>query len=58
MSVGRIEVTVTMAWWWRWYASGVILTAALTGLEPDAHRVTAMAWRAVRTGRPVFRASS
>ncbi|WP_176463956.1 hypothetical protein [Bordetella genomosp. 11] len=57
MAANTCEVTFRMAWWWRWYASGVILTAALTGLEPDADRATAVARRAIRIGRPFFRAT-
>jgi len=28
-----------VAWWFRWYLSGVLLTAQLTGLRPDPERV-------------------
>ncbi len=34
-----IKVKITVAWWVRWYISGVSLFAMLTGLEPDMEKV-------------------
>ena len=43
-----IKVKITVAWWVRWYISGVSLFAMLTGLEPDIEKVKATAMNGVR----------
>lgn len=34
-----IEVDISVAWWLRWYLSGVLIMSQLTGLQPDPMRV-------------------
>ena len=46
--MASIKVKITVAWWVRWYISGVALFAMLTGLEPDMERVKATAMKGVR----------
>jgi len=46
--MASITLTVQVAWWVRWYISGVALFAMLTGLEPDMERVKATAMKGVR----------
>lgn len=48
-----ITLVVGFAWWWRWYVRGVVLTAWLTGCDPDPDRLTYWAGRAVRVRRLV-----
>lgn len=43
-----INVTVRIAWWWRWYAFGVVMVARLMQTEPDPAKVQAWARRAVK----------
>lgn len=47
MSNVTLQAKVKIAWWWKYYAYGVITMARLTGLEPDESKVTAWAKRAV-----------
>ncbi|WP_346829423.1 hypothetical protein ABDX87_19935 [Pseudomonas abietaniphila] len=37
--VGSIAVELRMAWWLKCYLRGVVVTAWLTGCEPDAARI-------------------
>jgi hypothetical protein len=46
--MARITVIVYMAWWFRFYAWGVVATVFLTGCEPDMVKVGKVALRAVR----------
>jgi len=46
--MARLVVTIRIAWWVRWYISGVALFAMLTGLEPDTEKVKATAMKGVR----------
>ena len=48
MTMASIKVTIRVAWWVRWYISGVSLPAMLTGLEPDIEKVKATAMNGVR----------
>ena len=48
MTMARLVVAIRVAWWVRWYISGVALFAMLTGLEPDMERVKATAMKGVR----------
>ena len=43
-----IKVKITVAWWVRWYISGVSLFAMLTGLEPDIEKIKATVMNGVR----------
>lgn len=42
-----IHATLHVAWWWKYYITGVRLIAELTGLQPDRSKVEAWAKRAV-----------
>lgn len=46
--MASIKVTVHIAWWVRWYISGVALCALITGLEPDIEKVKAKVLKGVR----------
>lgn len=50
MNMASIKVTVRVAWWVRWYISGVALCSMLTGLEPDMDKVKAKLKKCVRIG--------
>ena len=41
MTMASIKVTIRVAWWVRWYISGVALCALFTGLEPDMEKIKA-----------------
>lgn len=43
-----MKVKVSLAWWWRFYAFGLLTMVAITGLEPDWQKVEAMIMKAVR----------
>lgn len=43
----KFKAVIHVAWWWRWYAYGLIATAWLTGLAPDAEKVARMYMRAM-----------
>lgn len=47
MSKHSVHATLCVAWWFRWYLSGVLLVARLTGLQPDPQRVGWWLTRAV-----------
>jgi len=34
-----ITLSIHVAWWLRWYLSGVAMTCAITGLDPDMDKV-------------------
>lgn len=46
--MASMTIKVRIAWWVRWYISGVSLFAMLTGLEPDIEKVKATAMNGVR----------
>lgn len=46
--MASINVTIRVAWWVRWYISGVALCAFLTGLEPDMEKIKAKVMKGVR----------
>lgn len=41
MAISKITVNIKVAWWVKPYLCGVLLTARLTGLQPDPDRVGA-----------------
>ena len=43
-----IKVKITVAWWVRWYISGVALCAFITGAQPDIEKIKATAMKGVR----------
>lgn len=43
-----ITLRLRFAWWLRWYLTGVVLTARLSGLEPDPSKVAGWVRRAAR----------
>ncbi len=43
-----VRITVSVAWWWRWYVASVILASYLTGLAPNMDKVGYWARRSVR----------
>jgi len=46
--MASITLTVQVAWWVRWYISGVALCAFITGAHPDMEKITATAMKGVR----------
>lgn len=59
MVTRQVIVRLRVAWWLRWYLSGVILTSRMTGLAPDLSKVGGWVQRAIRMdaiGRPRRRA--
>ncbi len=46
--MARIKVIVYMAWWFKFYAWGLIATAVITGCEPDMVKVGKVALHALR----------
>ena len=46
--MASINVTIRIAWWVRWYISGVALCAFLTGFQPDMDKVKAKVMKGVR----------
>ena len=46
--MASINVTIRIAWWVRWYISGVALCSLLTWLEPDMEKVKATVMKGVR----------
>lgn len=45
----RRTVTIRVAWWVRWYLSGVALYSHITGLAPDEEKVLAVLGKGCRT---------
>lgn len=43
-----VSVHASVAWWLRLYLYGVVLTAWLTGAQPDQEKVMRVAKRAIR----------
>jgi hypothetical protein len=39
MAQSTLTITIKMAWWWRFYAYGVITMSLLTGLEADEDKI-------------------
>ena len=48
MAQAQLKLRVSLAWWLKPYLYGVILTARLTGAEPDMNKVGRMVRKAVR----------
>ena len=48
MTMVSMTIKVRIAWWVRWYISGVALCSLLTVLEPDMEKVKATAMKGVR----------
>ena len=46
--MASINVTIRVAWWVRWYISGVALRAFITGAHPDMEKVKAKVMNGVR----------
>jgi len=46
--MASMTIKVRIAWWVRWYISGVALCSLLTGLEPDMEKVKARVIKGVR----------
>ena len=46
--MASMTIKVRIAWWVRWYISGVALCSLLTGLEPDMEKVKAKVMKGVR----------
>lgn len=39
MATVTLQAKVKIAWWWKFYAYGVITMARLTGMQPDSEKV-------------------
>ena len=48
MARSTVTLKVHIAWWVRWYISGVALRSLLTGREPDMGKVKATVMKGVR----------
>lgn len=48
MAVTQLRIRLRVAWWLRWYLSGVALAEYLTGMEPNPDRVGRWIQRAIR----------
>ena len=48
MTMASITLTVQVAWWVRWYISGVALCASITGAQPDMEKIKAKVMNGVR----------
>ena len=46
--MARLVVTIRIAWWVRWYISGVALCAFITGAHPDMEKITSKVMKGVR----------
>ena len=46
--MASIKVTIRVAWWVRWYISGVALCAFLTGFQPDMDKVKAKVKKGIK----------
>ena len=46
--MARLVVTIRIAWWVRWYISGVALCAFITGARPDMEKIKDKAMKGVR----------
>lgn len=46
--MASMTIKVRIAWWVRWYISGVALCSLLTGLEPYMEKVKATVMKGVR----------
>ena len=48
MTMASLNITIRVAWWVRWYISGVALCAFITGAHPDMEKIKAKAMKGVR----------
>ena len=46
--MASMTIKVRIAWWVRWYISGVALRAFITGAHPDMEKITAKVMKGVR----------
>ena len=46
--MARLVVTIRVAWWVRWYISGVALCAFITGAQPDMEKIKDKFMKGVR----------
>ena len=46
--MASMTIKVRIAWWVRWYISGVALCAFITGAHPDMEKITAKVMKGVR----------
>jgi hypothetical protein len=42
-----LNFRIKVAWWWKWYAFGVVVVARLMGTEPDLDKLEDWAQRAI-----------
>ena len=47
MTMASIKVTIRVAWWVRWYISGVALCAFIIGAHPDMEKIKAKVMKGV-----------
>lgn len=48
MATRSIRISVSVAWWWRWYVASIALASCLTGLPLNMDKVAHWARRSVR----------
>lgn len=46
--MASIKVTIRVAWWVRWYISGVALFAFITGAQPDMDKIKAKVMKGIK----------
>ena len=46
--MAAINVAVRVAWWVRWYISGVALCAFITGSQPDMEKIKAKVMKGIK----------
>lgn len=50
--MASMTIKVRIAWWVRWYISGVALFAMLTGFEPDMEKIKAKVMKGIKVTGP------
>ena len=48
MTMASLKIKIRVAWWVRWYISGVALCAFLTGAQPGMEKIKANVMKGVR----------
>ena len=48
MTMASIKVAIRVAWWVRWYISGVALCAFITGAHPDMEKIKAKVMKGIK----------
>ena len=46
--MASMTIKVRIAWWVRWYISGVALCASITGAQPDMEKIKAKVMKGIK----------